>query len=187
MLAPEQFSNKWGTTLAGLIQFPNEAIQRTTLPQEDKEFLVIAGLPESAAPFLSFESPTSGELPSVASAWGLAADFDRYRLIGTDGSGNPIALDESMQGAVVCLDHENGFSRALMNTSVRHLAEALLAYRRLVEETQAELGPDAFLDGKTTPAGRQKLRESLIAIDEAAMQPGCFWPAELDMLEANAT
>ena len=186
MLSPEEFADKWGTTLAALVPFPKAAIERVALSKEDRAFLTAAGLPESAAPFLSFESPQSDELPSVARTWGLAADFERYLLIGTDGSGNPIALDEAKGGEVVVLDHENSFSRTLMNTSVRQLAESLLAFRRLVEETQAEFGPDAFLDGKTAATGRDQLRQALTTIDPPAMQPGCFWPEQLDMLAANA-
>ena len=72
-----------------------------------------------------------------------------------------------------------------MNTSVRQLAESLLAYRKLIEDTQAEFGPDAFLDGKTSAAIRQHLKDELIRIDRAAVEPGSFWYSELQHLDAN--
>jgi hypothetical protein len=106
---------------------------------------------------------------------------DRFRRIG-----QPIALDENREGEVVLLDHENKFGRVLINKSVRQLAESLLAYREVVHDSQEEFGADAFLDGKTSPAARQALRQELARIDQAAMKPGCFWHGELQNLDANA-
>lgn len=167
-------------------RFPAKAVDRLPLVAEDKALLVQAGLPADAAPFLSFDAPMSAELPTAADQWGLTAEFRRFRVIGSDGSGNPIALDEKSAGAVVCLQQDSGFARALMNTSVRQMAESLLAYRKLVEDTRAELGPDAFLDGKTSAAARKSLKEELTRIDPAAVQPGSFWHGELQNLDANA-
>ena len=186
MLAPKDFSARWGNDADSLIRFPKESVERLALSDEDKEFLVQAGLPEDAAPFLGFQVPTTGELRTVAEDWGQPAEFRCYRTLGSDGSGNPIAIDESHQGEVVCLDHENGFARVLMNKSIRQLAESLLAYRKTVKDTQAESGEDAFLDGKTSAAARDELRQALTGIDPAAMKPGCFWHGELQNLDANA-
>jgi hypothetical protein len=69
---------------------------------------------------------------------------------------------------------------------VVRLAESLLAYRKLVQDTQAEFGEDAFPDGKTSPAARAELRRELARIDPAAMESGCFWPGALRNLDANA-
>jgi hypothetical protein len=174
MLSPKDFAARWGTDADPLVRFPKKSVERLALSKEDQEFLVHAGLPEDAAPFLSFQEPESGELPTVAEEWNQPEAFRCYRLIGTDGSGNPIALDENHQGEVVCLDHENRFVRILMNKSIRQLAESLLAYRKIVKDSQAEFGEDAFLDGKTSAAARNELRQALTQIDAAAMKPGCF-------------
>jgi hypothetical protein len=186
MLSPKDFVARWIKDSERLVSLPKQAVDGLALAAEDKVFLAQAGLPADAAPFLSFEAPATGELPTVAEQWGLASAFQRYRVIGTDGSGNPIALDQQQQGEVVCLDHENQFARVRMNTSVRQLAESLLAYRKLVEDSRAEFGPDAFLDGKTSAAAREALRQRLTVIDPAAMQPGCFWQGQLQNLDANA-
>ena len=186
MLSPKDFIARWGNDGARLIRFPELCVQRLTLSEGDKGFLLEAGLPEDAAPFLTFEGPKSGELPTVAEKWGLAKEFARYRMIGFDGSGNPIALDDAHHGEVVFLDHENRFARVLMNTSIRQLAASLLAYRKLIQETEMESGQDAFLDGKISLAAREELRQTLAANDPAAMQPGCFWHGELQNLNANA-
>ncbi len=146
-----------------------------------------AGLPSDAAPYLSFQRPDSGELPTLADEWHQPQQFRCYRLIGFDGSGNPIALDESRQGEVVCLDHENRFARIFINKSIRQLAESLLAYRQMVQDAQAEIGEDAWLEGRVPAAARHQLRQELARIDAHAMQPGCFWYKELQNLDANCS
>ena len=187
MLSPKEFAARWGKDDVPLMRFPKKALDRLSLSDEDKAFLAQAGLPEDAAPFLTFEAPDdSGELPTVAQQWNQSKTFAAYRVIGSDGSGNPIALDETNNGEVVLLDHENKFAKVLVNKSVRQLAESLLAYRKLVSDTQDELGDDAFLDGKTSPAARKALREELARIDAAAMKANCFWPGELQNLDADA-
>src|SRR5262245_31074494 len=142
MLSAKDFVARWGKDDVPLIRFPQKSVEPLQLSEEDKAFLSQAGLPEECAPFLAFETPQSGELPTVAEQWGQAKEFRRYRTIGSDGSGNPIALDESQQGEVVYLDHENRFARVLINKSIRQFAESLLAYRKLVQDTQAEFGED---------------------------------------------
>ena len=119
--------------------FSATGVERLPLAAEDKAFLVQAGLPADAAPFLTFDAPKSADLPTVAEQWGVADELRRYRVIGSDGSGNPIVLDEKSEGEVVWLDHENRFSRALMNKSIRQMAESLLAYRKLVKTRRQNL------------------------------------------------
>lgn len=184
MLSPTDFVARWGAD--ELVCFPAKAVDRLPIAAEDRAFLVQAGLPSDAAPFLSFDAPRPAGLPTVADQWGAAVEFQRYRVLGSDGSGNPIALDEQSAGEVVSLNHEAGFARALMNTSVRQMAESLLAYRKLVQDTQAEFGPDAFLDGKTSAAARKALKDELTRIDPAAVKPGSFWHGELQNLDASA-
>ena len=184
MLSPKEFIARWGSDQ--LVCFSSIAVDRLPIAAEDKAFLTQAGLPSDAAPFLSFEAPQSSELPTVTNQYGISAEFRRYRAIGSDGSGNPIAVDEQSQGEIVCLSHENRFARVLMNTSIRQMAESLLAYRKLVEDTLAAFGPDAFLDGKTSPAARKILRDELTRIDPVAMKPGSVWYGELQNLDANA-
>ena len=186
MLSAKEFASRWGNDGVPLTPFPQNAIEPLSLSEEDKAFLAQAGLPEDAAPFLTFAAPQSAQLPTVAEQWNQPKAFAAYRVIGSDGSGNPIALDENNHGEVVLLDHENKFAKVLVNKSIRQLAESLLAYRKLVTDTQQEFGEDAFLDGKTSPAARKELRQELARIDPPALKPGCFWYGELQNLDANA-
>jgi hypothetical protein len=91
MLSPKDFVARWGA--GSLTRFPAKAVDRLSLAEEDQALLIQAGLPTDAAPFLSFDSPKSAELQSVSELMGAATEFQRYRVIGSDGSGNPIALD----------------------------------------------------------------------------------------------
>ena len=125
MLSPKDFVDQWEQVDETLVRFPMKALKSLSISEADKTFLSQAGLPESAAPFLSFSAPDSGELPTVAALWNLAEAFAAFREIGSDGAGNSIALDENKNGEVVLIDHDNDFARILVNKSVSQLAESL--------------------------------------------------------------
>ena len=182
MLSPKDFVARWGKK-DPLIRFRKQALARLVIADADKDFLAQAGLPESAAPFLGFEAPKSGELPTVADQWHQPERFRRYRVIGSDGAGNPIALDEERAGEVVRLDHEEGFARTLMNKTVRQLAESLLVYWNVAGDSLAADDADALeLPAKV----RKQLHQALKRIDPAAMKVGCFWPEETKVSDASA-
>ena len=126
-------------------------------------------LPDSAAPGVSFEQFAKPlpiwEVFGVPSDWS-ATDRERlaeYRMIGSDGAGNPICLAGDL-GAVVLLDHEDGFrTRQFVNSSAAQLGECLLA----------RMGAsDAAL-----------LQAAIQVIDPAALAEGSFWWHEVACLE----
>jgi hypothetical protein len=158
----------WPGDLLALVKAGEQAVQDKALPSQAKRFLVEAGLPKSAAPYLSFEDLAKG-LPRIWQVYGTTTpqfwkDEDRQRLrsfciVGSDGAGNPICLDERDSGRVVVLDHEDNFRTiTFMNSGVPELAECLLAFREA--GNQAGLG------------------EELQRIDPACTREGCFWPIE---------
>jgi hypothetical protein len=121
-------------------------------------------LPESAAPCLNFEEATP-PIP-IWDAFGSPSDWSQtdrerlapYRMIGFDGAGNPICVDQG-SGAVVLLDHEDRFrTLQFMNSSVPQLAECLLAY-------MSEKDPERF-------------RSLVHGIDPAALAERSFWSCE---------
>lgn len=120
-----------------------------------------AVLPIESAPFMRFDR--AHRPAPLWTLWGIPDDWppaDRervsaYRMIGSDGAGNPICL-EQMGGSVVLLDHEDRFrSRQFVNSSVSQLAECLLAYL-------GEWDPGRF-------------RVTVLAIDPPALAVGSFW------------
>jgi hypothetical protein len=118
-------------------------------------------LPDSAAPHLTFNRAARPaplwEIFGVRSQWS-GAERERlapYRMIGSDGAGNPICIEQTT-GAVVLFDHEDRFhTRQFVNSSVRQLAESLLAYM-----------------GKPTA---QQFRDALSILDRAALAEPSFW------------
>lgn len=93
-----------------------------------------AQLPSEAAPFLTFEKakkrPHLWEIFGAKASWS-AEDKNRlagYRMIGSDGCGNPLCVEDPT-GVVWMLDHEDNFrTRQYVNSSVALLAECLLVY-----------------------------------------------------------
>jgi hypothetical protein len=128
-------------------------------------------LPDSTAPRLQFKQAANS-----ARIWEAYADstswtqldrehLDPYRVIGCDGSGNPICVDEST-GVVVILDRDCRFrAMQFVNNSVRQLGECLLAY-------MGENDPERF-------------RAAVKEIDPAALAERSFWWQEIEKLAAQ--
>ncbi|MBA3711551.1 MAG: SUKH-4 family immunity protein [Pyrinomonadaceae bacterium] len=139
------------------------------IPEASKRFLIEAGLPKSAAPYLSF-TDLADSLRPVWEIWGNPDDWNeadrlrlsRYYVIGSDGnSGNPICIDEADGGNIVTLEHEDWFASVMfVNSSVPQLAEFLLLFN----------GADT----------EQQIVVELEQVDSDALKEGCFWRYELD-------
>jgi hypothetical protein len=118
-------------------------------------------LPAEAAPCVTFGEASNPkplwEVFGTPASWTPAARerVAAFRMIGADGAGNPFCVEDGT-GAVVLLDHEDGFrTRQVVNGSVRQLAECLLAYF-----------------GETDP---ERFRKAAAAIDPTAVAEGSFW------------
>jgi hypothetical protein len=125
-------------------------------------------LPDSAAPCVSFKE--AGRHLPLWEVFGSPHEWsseDRERLgpyvmIGSDGAGNPICVEQGT-GHVILLDHENNFvTRQFVNSSVRQLAECLLAY---MGEQEVE-----------------RFRSAVEVIDKAALSDRTFWLCEVNCL-----
>ncbi|XNQ11398.1 hypothetical protein AA0Y26_03650 [Lysinibacillus sp. 3P01SB] len=60
MISPEESLNKWNSDTYGLVNYEESVINSFSLDNQTKDFLIKTGLPESAPPFLTFESSTNG-------------------------------------------------------------------------------------------------------------------------------
>jgi hypothetical protein len=178
MLSPRQFVLRWQEEVVAtnadsddqLVDLPSHrAADLPLIPETARRFLVEAGLPQSCAPCLTFGDLTHGlqYLWDVFSPgqWrpeemqGLA----HYGLIGSDGAGNPICIDER-DGRVILIDHELLFDPkseerrvTFVNSSIAQLAESLLLVNTLPSSAQLE---------------------AIKQIDEAAVAEGAFWSYE---------
>lgn len=185
MLSPTEFRDLWYSTdhACPLMLFPVETLADIAVPEHSKVFLQEVGLPDSAAPFLDFKVPKEGALPTAADHWQLGDSFRRYRVIGSNGSGDSVCLDEAIDGAVVYLNHDDGFRAVFMNTSIAQFGESLISYRQMIERTCELNGEDAYLDGDIPDDVKSWLKDELVRIDPNAMKAGFHWPIELDNLE----
>jgi hypothetical protein len=129
-------------------------------------------LPRDAAPCLTFGR--AGQPSRVWEVYGAPSDWsdaDRmrlasFRVIGSDGAGNPLCLDQGT-GAVWLLDHEDRFrTRQFVNGGIPQLAECLLAYPG---ERDAE-----------------RFRSAVRAVDPPALAEASFWSQEAEGLEADS-
>ncbi len=170
VMTPANFAAKWNEPL---VKSPLKKLRDLQLPAEAKDFLSSAGLPKEAAPFLSFDD--LAVLETVEQAYELSEDFRRYRIIGSTGSGDPICLDEVVNGEVVYLNHDKRFQRVFVNASIPQLAESLLAFRHLGRQTMAKNGEDAFIDGDIPEHLKTWITQELKRIDSKALDKECFW------------
>jgi hypothetical protein len=186
MLSPHQFVERWQAEVVAKSACPDE--QLVTLPSRDvagfpllpetaRRFLSEAGLPNSCPPCLAFDDLSDGlrHLWEVFSPGQWKHEekqgLEHYALIGSDGAGDPICIDER-DGRVIFLDHELLFdpnseeSRLkFINSSVEQLAESLLIV--------GTIASNGVLD-------------AIKAIDEAAVAGGTFWSYEaMDLDDDN--
>jgi hypothetical protein len=173
VMTPQQFKQRWERVAEDrLVVFPANSLSDVRVPSEVVAFLTEAGLPEEAAPFLDFEPPKSGTLERVSAVWRQPSALDRYRVVGGNGSGDPVCLDEEAGGQIVYLNHDDRFQRVLMASSVFTLAECLLEFRDVV----ACAGGDAEL---VTAEQYTALLARFRDIDPAASGAGSYWEQEI--------
>jgi SUKH-4 immunity protein len=169
MITPEHFAEAWQAVGDQLIAFPDRALAGLPLPPEALHFLRAAGLPDQAAPFLIFRTPAAGAVPSATEAFDLSKVFSDCFVIGSTGSGDPIAIVPD--GRVVIIDHDRKFSITHLSASVPVLAATLLRYRDLIAKGALEDDGDAAL--------RRDFRAALKGEDPIALEPGSFWFEEI--------
>lgn len=177
MITPEEFKASWEAEGDELKLFPLAAFEGVDVPQEAQAFISAAGLPDSAAPFLSFAPPKSGRLQTLGELWGANGAASGYYIIGSNGSGDPVALKPS--GSVVYLNHDSGFAEVYINKNIATLAESLLRYREVIAEAQGAYGSDAYLDGQVPAHARERFAQFLEGKDPRALTAGSMWAQEV--------
>lgn len=184
-MTPTEFKNAWDKMGEKTSPLSPEQLAGFGLSPETARFLTESGLPEDAAPLLSFvgNSPnTRDRIGTLSTLVRQRPDLDHLVCVGFDGEGNPIAIDTSAQDGIVWLDHEDRFTPAFMNTSIHTLAECLLHYRGFIQLIRAENGEDAYLDSNFSEAQFNTLRDNMIRADKPAAAKG-FWRDMLDALQ----
>jgi hypothetical protein len=179
MLAPNEFVTRWGND-EPLIAVPPHRLQATHLSPDASDFLIEAGLPVSAAPYLTFSLGAETALSPVHRVWTCLDDaYSHFLIIGHTGYGDPICIDEAEGSRIVYLNHDDDLKVVFMNSSLPKFAHSLLLFREFVDRVLQEGGKDAFLKGRF-PAGcwEWACREFQTA-DDPALDEGAFWAGEL--------
>jgi len=116
--------------------------------------------------------------------YGLPDTFGRYRIIGSDGEGSPICI-ETETDEIYLLDHDLNYEPDFVNSTVSQLGASLLAYRKLVRQTIAARGEDAFLDNDVPTELALAFEDEMLRIDSRSMSDGAFWTKEYTRLTAG--
>ena len=165
-------------------KFDGTVLQRRGVDSETIEILSIVGLPEDAAPFLIFGGIHNGE--SIAEIYGTGKHSEQFLIeIGTDGSGDPICIDVRNKSQIVVCDHEDGFQKRYMNSSVTILLRFITLYRDFVEKLIRTKGEKAFLDANFTDEELDDLLRQFTRVDKNALDEGTYWSREIQTLKAN--
>lgn len=179
MITAQEFKERFDS-LDGWIDLNENHLIDIGLNDEDKSFLLSAGLPISAPPFLSFEIESDKKLKTLSDMYDLPSDFSKYVVIGSNGYGDPVCFDTSKSCEIVYLNHDHDFARILINSSVIKFAESLLAYQHLIEETNRLNGEDAFLDGDIPDQARKEFIDALRRIDPDVLEGETLWISEIN-------
>ena len=189
-MKPSEFTTAWTDIEQNLQPISLQTLERFGLGQETVTFLAESGLPKDAAPFLTFVGDVHPmdkySTISFLTEWFdiLEPEYQKYVVIGSDGSGDVIAINRTRNYIIEWLDHEDYFSARFMNSSISQLAKCLLCYRDFLAAVNAGKSADECFDTEFSDKQFEELQESLKRIDQRAMQEG-FWKQELEMLLAN--
>jgi hypothetical protein len=167
-----------------LRRFTKDQLKIAGINELTQNFLIDFGLPESAAPFVSFDRK---ELLTIHQIYETDDNQNKFYVdIGSDGGGNPLCIDTSANCQIVALDHENNFSKRYVNASVKELFIFLTLYKEFGEDLQNQRGEQAFIDSKFTDEELEELFSKLKAVDKRALEDdSTFWSIEIGYLIAN--
>lgn len=184
MITPKYFLEKWNKKVCALIDYDVNVINSLMLPKEAKEFLLEAGLPESAVPFLNFESSAKGGAVKLTDKYNFDASLSKYVYLGFTGAGDFICVTEKT-GEIVCLEHENTRKEIFINSSIPQLADSLLEYADFVKKVKSINGRRAFLERNAPQELIEWITKRLEEIDSRSLKDRCFWREELNYYKKN--
>lgn len=172
----EHYLNSWDSS--EIKRFNLAQLEELGVDYDTTQFLSNIGLPEDAAPYLSFHSQQLGTLESI---YNTENSQDKLLIvIGSEGAGDPIGIDIANSCEVVALDHEDGFKKRFMNSSTKTLFAFLSIYNSFIEKLIDLRGEDAYLDADFTDQELGELMTELKSVDERALsKEGNFWRIEI--------
>ena len=184
-----EFKDKWVNEDEDLCPLSEARLINLNLQAATIEFFIAAGLPNNAAPYLSFVKDSRDIYDGINKLTTqydyLEPEYAKYIVIGSDGNGNAIAINTAQNDRIELLDHENEFVGCYMNESIHHLAELLIIFRDFVSLVQEENGDEAYVNSNFTDAQFETLKHKIEIADPKALSEDGFWKGELEMLLVN--
>jgi hypothetical protein len=165
-MEPKEFKVRYNRSFpkgisAKFVKYKKKHIDKLSLSPIDRALLLRVGLPDSTAPFIHFEALDDNKLSALEH---LVPNKDRYYIIGSNGSGDAIAID-SDKGHVVYFNHDLDFEKILMNSSIETLAECICLYM----ENWKTASPDELLT-------------KILNADPILKESNGFWITEIEIL-----
>jgi hypothetical protein len=176
------YKSKWDEK--ELNKFTRDDFKGLTVDEDTIQFLTTTGLPDSAAPCMSFDRK---ELKTIKQIYSTDNSYDNFLIdIGSDGAGDPMCIDVQDNCKIVALDHEDNFASRFVNTSVRDLFDFLTIYKGFGDKLRQLRGDDAFLDSNFSDEELNELLRQLKLVDNKALaNADTFWSREIQDLKAN--
>jgi hypothetical protein len=171
-----EFKEKWALhseKWSELRIFPKNQVDNLDIDDFDKQFLYLSGLPFGCAPFINFGDFKNTILERLIDVYNLDDSFNGLYIIGSDGSGDPICVQDKT-GEIVILNHDNDFDETFMSSSLRQMAEFICLVREGYSKITEKYGIDAAWNEGEAMDLKSIYREKLRAIDPEAIEDG-FW------------
>jgi hypothetical protein len=181
---PNLFKNLWNVEENGpLINFDHKAINILKIDENNKQFFIVAGLPETPAPYLEFIS-SKGLLLNLPTKLSMPEQYEDYWYLGTTSSGSIICLIEGT-GNILAIDVQNNNKETVINSSMIQFAEFLYRFSEMIIKAIEINGEDAFIDNNIPEELLMDTIENLKVVDEAAMKDSTFWQTEFEDLVSS--
>jgi hypothetical protein len=164
-MTPEEFKRRYIANLPKVpdhldlrldefCSFDPEAIATLRIPDPDKHLLSTVGLP-SKVPSGFYFADDYAMFPHVDEFCGLPPEFSRYRALGFNDYGDMVCLDESLEGRLVYLNHDNDNLVVYINKNIRSFAQTICHLLEFDRDKNAAVfcariaafDPDALNDG----------------------------------------
>lgn len=178
----EEFKKAWTSTNDNLNPIDLIRLKGLGLSKEIIHFLTAVGLPNNAAPFLSFSQNTDDihygiqKLNTVFDI--LEPEYSKYIIIGTCNDGDPIVINIEKNYQIEFLDHENYFSARPFNTDLNSLANCLIIYRNFISKVNQN-GENAYINSEFTDEQYEELKGHLYNADPKVLGNDDFWSEQL--------
>lgn len=182
MITAQEFLSVWNREVFGLLTYDKARVATLDIPEEAKQFLSEAGLPESAPPFLDFLSEDRGGLTLLSDEY-FEWDVNQagYLHIGNTGTGDAVCIVVG-RGQVVYLDHEKEGREVLINSTLPLFMASLVRYVKLMQDTNEWNDENDKDDGNPPAAMLDGFKKDLRQMDASCLKKRTFWDDEIAVL-----